>query len=496
MGIWGTLRNKLGSVWRMLGNRQTVKDILKVDKQSSEVNDAVYQQMEDWIKLYRGYHDILHKKLVNTVMSNVTKRTRTLNLPKLVSQYISTIIFSERVDYNIEDKGIDDYLRPILDDMHFISVLRENFEKNVCVKGGLVLKPVWDGQLGVDFIGGDDFIPTEWHDDEIVAGAFMSYSFKGGKHYTRIETHSWEDEKYVIEQRLFKSDKREEIGKEIKITELYPNLDERIEIPNLEEPLFVYLKPATANNLAEHSPLGISMFANAIDSSISADEAFDGLSDELKALKGKLILPQSALKQVMGDDKRTGTGRYMFDTNDPAIAIVHFGDNQNNKPEVFAPPMRVDDYISAIKIFMNIFAIQCGVSAGTFSFESLQVKTATEVISAKSETATTKKMYEQEINTAFQKLVRAMLRIADFNNAITYKDVKVNLLFDDSVIIDDDKMEEIARTEVKEGLRSVESYLREYRQLDDKEVVDEIARMESQFRSAMPTFDTEEVDGS
>ena len=493
MGFFGTLRNKLGRVWRMLGNRQTVKDILKVDKQSSEVNDAIYQNMEDWIKLYRGYHDTLHKKLVNTVMSNVEKRIRTLNLPKLVSQYISTIIFSEKVDYNIEDKAIDAYLRPILDEMQFISVLRENFEKNACVKGGVVLKPIWDEKLGVDFIGGDDFIPTEWHDDEIIAGSFLSYSFKGGKHYTRIESHTWENGIYIIEQRLFRSDKREEIGKEVNLTELYANIAPRIMIPNLKEPLFVYLKPATANNIAEHSPLGISMYANAIDSSISADEAFDGLSDELKALKGRLILPQSAMKQVMSD---TGKSRYMFDTNDPAINVVHFGDNQNNKVEAFAPPMRVEDYISAIKIFMNIFAIQCGVSAGTFSFESLQVKTATEVISAKSETATTKKMYEQEINVAFQKLVRAMLRIADFNNAIKYKDVKVNLLFDDSVIIDDDKMEENARLEVKDGLRSVESYLREFRQLDEKEVAEEIAKMQAQFRSSIPNFDTEEVDGS
>ena len=74
-----------------------------------------------------------------------------------------------------------------------------------------------------------------------------------------------------------------------------------------------------ANNLDDNSPLGISLYANCMDTLKALDVAFDSLAMEMILGKKRIIVPASAVKSVR--DTKGNEHRY-FDANDSVYPIT------------------------------------------------------------------------------------------------------------------------------------------------------------------------------
>src|SRR5690606_18239901 len=99
---------------------------------------------------------------------------------------------------------------------------------------------------------------------------------KGSKVYCLFEIHRWthktDDEGELVKvleirNELYESDEKSVEGtvKRVPLELLYPELDDKVHIENLTQPLFQYISPNVANNFDLQSPLGVSIYANAID---------------------------------------------------------------------------------------------------------------------------------------------------------------------------------------------------------------------------------------
>ena len=67
----------------------------------------------------------------------------------------------------------------------------------------------------------------------------------------------------------------------------------------------------------------------------------------------------------------------------------------------------MEEHVAAMNAFLNIFCLQVGLSAGTFSFDVKSgLKTATEVVSENSKTYKTVKNFQNMIKPAVEHLVR------------------------------------------------------------------------------------------
>ncbi|PEN25441.1 portal protein, partial [Bacillus wiedmannii] len=113
---------------------------------------------------------------------------------------------------------------------------------------------------------------------------------------------------------------------------LYPDLEEEVRIENLTKPMFVYFKPNTANNFDMSSPLGISIYANALGTLKSLDIAFDSFQREFVLGKKRIIVPDMAIKTVA--DPLTGTMLRYFDANDEVYQAFQLGDNTNQIQDI------------------------------------------------------------------------------------------------------------------------------------------------------------------
>src|SRR5690606_36723469 len=114
-----------------------------------------------------------------------------------------------------------------------------------------------------------------------------------------------------------------------------------------ERPLFVYLKPNEANNYDPQSPMGISIYANALDTLEALDIVFDSFVREFRLGKKRILVPASALRTVV--DPESGEMHRYFDAHDEGYQAFNFIESDAHKIQVMSFAIRVDDYIKAIQ---------------------------------------------------------------------------------------------------------------------------------------------------
>src|SRR5690625_1252858 len=300
--------------------------------------------------------------------------------------------------------------------------------------GGMVIKPYVDnGEIKLSFVTADCFIPVSWQNDNIYEAVFINESQRGKKYYTLLEWHVWEDGTYVIRNDLYESETQNEVGYPVSLSALYPDLEEEVRIENIKRPLFVYFKPNTANNFDTQSPLGISLYANALSIMKAIDTAFDSFHREFRLGKKRIFVPDSMVKVVYDQDGRPH--RY-FDPSDE-VYQGYPGDMDETKIHDIKVELRVEEHIAAINAMLNIFAMQTGFSTGTFTFDGQSVKTATEVVSENSKTFKSKQSHEVIIEAGLIELIESILALAELYGLHTAKeDLEISIAFDDSVAED------------------------------------------------------------
>src|SRR5690606_13683710 len=118
------------------------------------------------------------------------------------------------------------------------------------------------------------------------------------------------------------------------------------------------------NNIDLQSPLGISIFANALDTIKAIDTAFDSFHREFRLGRRRIIVPAHMVKVVI--DPETGKAHRYFDDTDEIYEA--FGTElDDSEIKDISVSLRVEEHISAINALLNLFAMQTGFSTGTFS---------------------------------------------------------------------------------------------------------------------------------
>lgn len=404
------------------------------------MDDEHYKNIDMWKALYQGHFNDWHNLQYSTPNGVKKRRMASLGMPKVVANEMASLIFNERCEINISDDGLSEYIKSVMDHNKFIKRFQDYLEFDFAL-GGMVIKPYVDnGQVKLSYVTADCFIPVSWNNQGIHEGVFINETRKGKKIYTHLEWHLWEGKTYIIRNELFVSESSSEVGKQIPLSTLYPNLKEEVPIDHFKRANFVYFKPNIANNMDMHSPLGIPLIANSLDTLKSLDIAFDSYQREFRLGKRRIIVPATALRMVTNEN---GVMMRYFDADDEAYEGLDLGDAENNKIQDNTVELRVEEHIGAINSLLNLLAMQTGFSAGTFSFDGKSMKTATEVVSENSKTFKTKQSHENVIEAGLTELIDVIVQTAELYELYKKPTEKweVTVSFDDSIA--EDKTAEI-----------------------------------------------------
>lgn len=489
--MWRNLVAKIRQVMYRMG---LIKGLEKItDHKEIYSNDEMYDNIEVWKSLYRGYYEPFHRVRYKTISGWKERTMQSLQMPKIVSSEMAALVFNEKCEISIDNETVKEFIDAVFEQNHFNKEFQDHLEF-MFAHGGAVIKPyVEDDKIKLSFVTADCFVPVSWHNGYITEAVFVSEYRKGDKQYTHLEWHTWDNTTYVIKNELYESEGNE-LGIKVPLSTLFPNLEPEVRINGLKRPLFVYFKPNTANNIDTQSPLGISIFANALDTIKALDTAFDSFHREFRLGRKRIVVPAHMVQTVI--DPETGQGYRYFDDTDEVYEAFNDGNIDENKIHDISVELRVEEHISAINALLNIFAMQTGFSAGTFSFDGKSVKTATEVVSENSKTFKSKKSHEIIIEEGLRELITTIIDIAllyGLYNGLT--DYEVSVAFDDSIVEDENSEIDKQIKLVNSGLTSRKRAIMRIHKCTEEEALQILQEIFEEERRRSPELEELQAEG-
>lgn len=491
---WGRkLMERTASATGIAREYRTVFDLSGVPAFSQFYNIGIFV----WKALYRGFYKPWHLVPAPSIMDEKgTREIYRLNAAKAVCSEAAGLVWGEECTINVSTNGfdgdedpLDGFVQSVLKQNAFHQKMQESIEQG-CALGGSAMK-VWhevrhdsegnevkgSDSLRIGYAMADQFVPVSWDNAQVYEGVFISRTAVKGWYYTRLEWHTWDGDVYTIRNELYRSemqkgangDSQDILGIKVPLTELYPYLDEETIVP-VGKSLFTYWRTPVANNLDDNSPLGISMYGNALETLHALDICYDSFVREFRLGKKRIIVPAKLIRTVV--DPQSGLIRRYFDASDEAYEALNVDNSEDLKIQDNTVELRVEEHVAALNAFLSILCLQMGFSAGTFTFDQHEgLKTATEVVSENSKTYKTVRTIQNQIVPAIQSTVDNIIQVAILYD-MEYEGRKVadlvrpgyhvNIVFDDSVTQD-------RQTNINEGVMLVGAgLLSKYTFLTDK----------------------------
>ncbi|MBQ2897873.1 MAG: phage portal protein [Clostridia bacterium] len=411
-------------------------------KLGTSISCDFYHNIRLWRDWYKGYSKEFHHYTDFNGKETVELDRYSLKMAKKVCEDWANLLFNEKTVVSSTNEKADTILKKVFGQSSFRLGMNNLVERSFALGTGAVVLRLNGGEVSFDFVGADSIIPISFKDGEIEEVAFASDFYHRGKRYTYLECHlKDENGKYVITN--------EYLDDVFGVADLNTGVVKSYNT-NSQNPWFAILKPNIVNNLNDLTPLGISVYANAIDVLKGVDLAYDNLCTDF-FLGGKMIMMNETVIA-----KEEG-GRRIPPQFSRKRLFMSMGDSiiDGKMYEEYNPALRVDENTKGIYTQLSILASLCGLGEKFYSFSNNEVKTATEVISEDSALFRCVKKHEIIIENALLSLAKAVLGIFGIN-------AEVLVSFDDSIIEDKKSQREQDFKDVQAGLMEKQDYIRKY----------------------------------
>jgi A118 family predicted phage portal protein len=428
----------------------------------SPVSESYYSLIQIWLSWYRGKVSSFHPYQIYNGERQVRMNRASLGMAKQGCEFWASLLWNEDCEITLDGEGdeLNKELTAILSSNRFndrfIRLIEVSFALGT---GALVIYPK-DGKPKIDFVPALKIWPLEWDDDEITSCAFATtYTEKGQRRlYLMIHIKNIEESGYTIFNRWFAIAKQGhlvELAAPEGVLQEYTTATKR----------FCIIKPNIVNNTEqaddENFPLGMSVFAGAIDTLQSIDLAFDGAKVSMRIGRPRIGVGIEALKIDLN-----GNEMPVFDPNDIAFNVIppNSGADSDVLIKDLTTQYRASEFEGSLQNQLVIFSQQIGLGDRAFKWDRSSLATATQVISDNSSMLRTMEKHQSVLKVAVQEAVTAILDILGRSSA---GEVKVK--FDDSVTRDRNAERQRFYQYVKDGKFPFYKFLQEFEGYSEEE---------------------------
>lgn len=413
------------------------------------VPEEFYDHIDDWNEWYKGNVRHFHDYTVYTGSRKVACRRFGLGMAKKVAEDWANLEMNEKVSITLEGEKEQKFFDDVCEKNNFRVKANEMQElgfalgtyafvprvKGVKVTPGGTITGEATG-IGVDYIYADNIFPLSWDNGKILECAFGSRITADNEEYYYLQIHKLSSSgKYDIENSIY-SWKEDVLGeKSLKDVKGFENIPEVIHTGSTER-LFVIGRPNIANNIDPTLPMGISVYANAIDQLKGVDLAYDSYVNEYVLGKKRIMVKLEALKNIDGDPA--------FDANDVVFYELPEDSQSDTLIREINMEIRSTDHNVGVQDMLNALSAKCGFGENHYRFNQGSISTATQIVSENSTLFRTIKKHEIILEDVIKEFVRIILRLGNtYQNAGLNEDVEISVDFDDSII--EDKQTEFSR---------------------------------------------------
>ena len=468
-----------------------------------------------WQAIYKGFYKAWHDVPVKTIRDPKGKRRvmSTMNAGKMACAQMARYVWNERCSISAsmanapEDDPLNGFLQMVLTDNRFGTAFGDLLEKGFAL-GGCALKEwveipkdengndIGEGKVRIGYTMASQFVPTAWDNSRVNSAIFVSREARDGFYYSVVEWHRFDGTTYRVTNDLYRQpikdgEPQNILGWWYPLNEIYPLLSPDTTIYDVHNAFFQYIRPFGANYADDNSPLGMSIYAPALNTLHGLDIMFDSLQREFVLGKKRIIAPARAMKVSAGVNG--GRPDRYFDADDEVWEALATDNPEDLKIYDNSVELRIDPHLRGINGDLSILCAQIGFDPGTLSFDAQKgLKTATEVISENSKTFGTVKAHENIIADSLRQMVHAIFELA-VHYGLTYKGqtiesmiaggYEVNVTFDDSIIQDRQQDINQGTMLVGAGLMSKKKFMMDTLGYTEEDADKEIAQIAEEGRS-------------
>ena len=203
-----------------------------------------------------------------------------------------------------------------------------------------------------------------------------------------------------------------------------------------DKPQFVIDRLNIANS-DEDNPMGVAVFASAIDQLKSVDITYDSYVNEFVLGKKRIVVQPEATKDI--------NGRPVFDKRETVYYVLpEDRASDGNILQQVDMTLRTAEFNTGMQDMLNVLSSKCGFGENHYKFDQTSIATATQVISENSTMFRTIKKHEILLEQAITELCRILLRLGNrYMDAGLDEEVEISIDFDDSII--EDKEQDFTR---------------------------------------------------
>lgn len=436
-----------------------------VENKYNTATDETYSHILEWLEWYQNDVEKFHKyKVFNGVVTKEEERYK-LGMAKKVCEDWANLLLNEKVA--IKAGNYEKRLQEVLDNNNFLVRANQLIEMAFALGTGAIVEYLDGEEVMIDYIRADMIYPLSWDNGDITECAFGSVRVIDGKEVLYLQIHRLgkadneeDSEHYYIENKYIDRKESKELDPPEGVIPLVPT--------GYDKPLFQIITPNICNNIDLDSPLGVSVFANAIDQLKGCDLVYDSYMNEFVLGRKRILVPISFAKIQMEKD---GVAAPAFDASDTVYYQMPGDRDSNLKLTEVDMSIRANEHELAVQRSLDVLALKTGLGAGRYQFDSSGVKTATEVISDKSDLYQNRQKNAIIVNAALINMVEAIA----FLDA--GREVEVSIDFDDSIIEDTNTTIDKNIKLVQGGLRSKLTAIMEINKCTEKEAMKELKRI-------------------
>ena len=444
-----------------------------------------------WESWYRGKVRKFHNYYIYNGQRKVKMQKKSMQGAKKAAEDWADLLYNEKVAINLKDNADTEALNEILQKNNAEVIINQGVEKSFALGTGALVVSVQDieqeenvldvtnARIKLEFVECKKIIPLTWENRKIIECAFVTTKYKKGQTYIYVAMHILNEQgNYIIKNYMFKGKYSSFV--EANEEEKEGFIDEFDTKSNI--PWFAIITPNICNNIDNETPFGLSVYANAIDTLMCLDNAYDGLDNETTIGRRRIFVSGEMLSFDGGEQKM------VFDPNDISVYRMPQGFDKNQMIEHDDASLRTSSYIEAVNYQLNILSSKVGFGNERYKFDGQAIQTATGVISENSDMFRTIKKHEQVLKDSLITIVKAIAYASTvFGNTKINADT-ITIDFDDSIIEDRGTEQVRAMQEVAQDLRSKESYIVNYRNLNKEQAKEELTKIQEEKMSNQEAF--------
>lgn len=403
------------------------------------VDDSWYSLIRLWQSWYQGKVPAFHCYRQYNGRRKVARTRKSLGMAKTIPEDWADLALNEKVDIVVNKATVNKRVQQVLKDNNFRVRANQLLELAFALGAGAFVEYLEGDRVRIDYIRAGMIYPLTWDNGEVLECAFASERAVGKERQLTLTIHKRDEQGvYILENHLFRRQ-----GSILTELDLPKGVEAEVDTGSAV-PLFQILRPNIVNNADLSCPMGISVFANAIDQLEGVDLVYDSYQNEFRLGRKRITVPLTMARMMMEED---GSAAPVFDDNDTEFYAVPAMEGTENKIVEHNMELRHEAHEAAIKTGLALLSYKCGMGDDRYSFDHGQVKTAKEVVSDKSDLFQNLKKHELLLERALVGLVEAVASLLKLGTGF---ETVVN--FDDSIIEDADSTRQRDLQEVRDGI--------------------------------------------